>query len=85
VDCNRMHRGFMLLPMNETIKWWFSMKSVFETILCQVLTFTQLYPSSKRLHSQYPILHQSSKSYYQPNEMCTIVTTQTKIWKHVSH
>jgi len=30
--------------------------------------------STKHLHSQYPILHQSSKLYYWAKETCTIMT-----------
>lgn len=31
---------------------------------------------TKHLHSQYSILHQSLRSYYQPNKVCTISKTK---------
>jgi hypothetical protein len=61
-------------PLTSDFPW----KAFWNNIVSSFNIYTIV--SIKRLHSQYPILHQSSKSYYQPNEMRTIVTTQIKIW-----
>ncbi len=77
MHCTRMSGRFMLLKMGKNLKQWFFCEMYFQNNL--VLDFgiyTMI--STKNLHSQYPILHQSSKLYYWAREACTIMTTKNK-------
>jgi hypothetical protein len=52
----------------------FFLKCIFKIVVLDFDIYTMI--STKHLHSQYPILHQSSKLYYWAKETCTIMTNE---------
>jgi hypothetical protein len=64
----------MLLKMGKNFKQCFFVKCIFKIVMLDFDIYTMI--STKHLHSQYPILHQSSKLYYWAKETCTIMTNE---------